>query len=138
MSLSSLLFAEDKIDDPAPANVWTGAATVFEDLPFLTAGVLECVREDRHRAELARIVHLPRERNYGIGAPFGSERNRAKRVAENISEESHLARIFRRGIPSTKRVVLLDRSSTEPLRVRGRIETKSRELKKRVLAREGT
>ena|GEM_PF-6097124 len=64
-----LLLAEYQVHNPAPANVWAGTAAVGEDVGVLASRVLERVRENRHRGELARLVHLAGERQSGIGVP---------------------------------------------------------------------
>src|SRR5947209_3886742 len=67
---------EDEVDDPAPADVTGGgsggtrggfprpkarSAAMVEDLRVLAPGVLQRVGQDRHRGELAGVVHLPGE-----------------------------------------------------------------------------
>src|SRR5439155_3798683 len=53
---------EQQIDDPAAADVrGVRVATVIQDVRVLGPGVLDRVGEDRHRAEVAGLVHLPGE-----------------------------------------------------------------------------
>jgi hypothetical protein len=53
----------------------------------ITPRVLQCVRENGHRGELARVVHLTRERHRGVSAPIRRERDRAERIAEDVAEQ---------------------------------------------------
>src|SRR4051794_39286172 len=69
------------IEHPAPADVdAVRAAAVRQHLLVVAPGVLERVREDRHRAELARLVHLSRQCSRRLGPPPGVELDRAERV----------------------------------------------------------
>jgi hypothetical protein len=60
---------------------------VHEYLFVFAPGVLECVCENRHRTEVARVVHLPRDGNGGVGAPSGIERHRAEPVLEDVAHK---------------------------------------------------
>ena len=53
-------FAEHQIDHPAAANVRPRPAAVVEDVVAVAPGVLERVGQDRHRGEVAGVVHLRR------------------------------------------------------------------------------
>ena len=53
--------AKYEVHDPAPANVWTGTATVSQHVLVVAPGVLERIRENGHRGELPHLVHLARE-----------------------------------------------------------------------------
>src|SRR5205814_1771507 len=58
---------ENEVNHPAAADVnLVRIAAVVEDVVVVAARVLERVREDRHRPELARIVHLPGEGKRGV------------------------------------------------------------------------
>ena len=81
-----LLFAENPVHNPAPANMRASTATVVEDVRVVTPGVLERVREDRHGAEVPRLVHLAREHQRGVGAPGREEPNPAERIAEDLTK----------------------------------------------------
>src|SRR5262249_11419282 len=76
-----LLLAEHEIDDPAPADVRTRSAAMVEDGRVVAPGVLECVSEDRYRAEVARLVHPMSQRNRGVRAPLRGKLDRPERVA---------------------------------------------------------
>src|SRR5215207_5730262 len=84
------LFPQDEIDDPAPTNVRSRPAAVVQYGRFLAPGVLERVREDRHRAEVARLVHLTRQRHRGVRSPRRGEPDRPKRIAEDVAEYDRL------------------------------------------------
>ena len=60
---------------------------MVEDGSILAAGVLECVREYGHRAEVAALVHLRRDGHGGVGAPRGGAGNRPEGIAEDVAEE---------------------------------------------------
>jgi hypothetical protein len=68
---------QHQIAHPAPANVRARFAAVVQHLFVFARGILECVRENGHRAKVARFVHLPRDSNGGVGAPRAIERERA-------------------------------------------------------------
>lgn len=80
--------AQEKIDYPTPANVFARLSAVVQDVVMVAPGVLKGVRENGHHAEVARLVHLGGERNGGVGAPERGEADRAKRVTENVVEQS--------------------------------------------------
>jgi hypothetical protein len=64
-----LLLAEYQIYNPAPTDVRTRASAVVEDLGVFAPGVLECVGQNRHGREVARIVHLAGEGDDCVSAP---------------------------------------------------------------------
>lgn len=80
--------AKNLIDNPAPPNVGAIAAAVGEDVSVVAAGILEGVRENGHVPEIPGIVHLRRNPDSRIASPGGIEAHRAKRVAEDISEQT--------------------------------------------------
>src|SRR5215207_7369383 len=87
------LLAEYEIDDPAPANVRRGGvAAVREDVVGVAARVLKRVGQYRHRAEVARIIHLPCEGNGGVSPPPREEGDRAEGVAEDVAEDHDVLR----------------------------------------------
>jgi hypothetical protein len=56
---SLLNLAEYEIDGPAPTDVHCrSVAAVGEDIVAVAPGVLKCVGENGHSAEVARLVHL--------------------------------------------------------------------------------
>jgi hypothetical protein len=76
---------------PADVNpLWVAA--VVEDVGAVTPRVLKGVGEDRHGAKVARLVHLRRERDSGVGAPFRMEVYRPERVTYDVAEEVWYAR----------------------------------------------
>src|SRR5262249_42901123 len=87
----SSAFAQHEIDDPAPANMRGSCiAAVVQDIFVLASGVLKGIGQNRHRAEVARIVHLLRESNDSVSLPRSSEGNRAKGITEYFTEEGGL------------------------------------------------
>jgi hypothetical protein len=88
-----LLFAEYQIDNPTTPDVFAGVTAVVEDVVVVAPGILKCVSEDRHRGELASVVHLLGESNGGVSAPFIRERDWSERVAQNATDHS---RMFKR------------------------------------------
>jgi hypothetical protein len=52
--------AEEKINNPTFADVNDLNAAVSENCFVFASGVLKCISEDGHGAEIARIIHLPR------------------------------------------------------------------------------
>jgi hypothetical protein len=83
----TLRFAQDRINYPTPANVRPRAATVVQNVVVVAPGVLECVRENGHRAEVARLVHLARDCQNSVGLPFTVERGGAERVSKHFAEQ---------------------------------------------------
>ena len=71
----------------------TGPAVVQHFL-VIAPGVLKCIRQDRHRAEVARVVHLTRESENCVGAPGRGEGEGAKRAAEDVAEKRNLCRLL--------------------------------------------
>ena len=61
------------VDDPAAADVRPVGAAVAQHARVLAAGVLQGVRENRHRAELAGVEHLTGEADGRLGSPAGIE-----------------------------------------------------------------
>jgi hypothetical protein len=85
------LFPQHQIHNPTAANVRrVGVSAVVEDVLVFAPGVLKCVGENGHRTEVARLVHLPRERNRGVGAPRRRERDRAERIPEDVAQDRGL------------------------------------------------
>src|ERR1700740_2235888 len=78
---------EARIDAPAASNVWFRPPAVRQDRFIGTACIFEGIGEDRHRREVAGVVHLLRQREYGGGAPLWLKRDGAKRVAKNVMEQ---------------------------------------------------
>src|SRR5687768_11817137 len=75
-------------------------AAVVKDVVAVTARVLERVGEDRHRAEVARLVHLTSESESGVGAPLreegdGTERERPDDLTEEVAMRGALSRVRR-------------------------------------------
>lgn len=56
-----LLLAEHQVHHPTSADVWPRSAAVVEDIGVVAPGVLKGVRQDRHGAEVAGVVHLLRQ-----------------------------------------------------------------------------
>ena len=67
--------------------MWPGAPTVLEKLFVRAPCILERIGQDRHRAEIARLVHLTRQREGSVGAPCRSKCDRAEWVAEDVAQE---------------------------------------------------
>jgi hypothetical protein len=82
-----------------PTNVFTRLPAVVQKVLVVAPGVLECVREDRHRAELAGVVHLASQRQRGIRAPLRGEADRAEWGAEDVAHEVSLGFCLARPLP---------------------------------------
>jgi hypothetical protein len=63
---------------------------VGQHLGVVAAGFFQRVGQDRHRADVTRLVHLARQYEGGAGAPFGRKRNGAERVADDVAEPPDL------------------------------------------------
>src|SRR5437660_4357321 len=86
------LLSQHQINRPAASDVnLLRVAAVREDIVAVAAGVLQRVRQNRHRAELARLVHGAREGNRGIRAPLRGEGYGAERVPEDVAQEIALS-----------------------------------------------
>src|SRR5207248_1564906 len=72
---------------PAAADVRPAPAAVVQDVRVLAARVLEGVGQDRHGAELPRLVHLPGEFDGRGRAPGRVEYDGPERVAEDVADE---------------------------------------------------
>jgi len=59
---------------------------MVEDVGVFAPGVLQGVGQDRQDREVARLVHLPGERDRRGRALLRVERDRAERVAEDVAE----------------------------------------------------
>ena len=70
------------IDNPAPADVRPGAATVGEDVLVVAPGVLQRVGQDGHGRVVAGVVHLSGDGDDGTGEPGRIEGDGAGGVAE--------------------------------------------------------
>src|SRR5262245_53900998 len=93
-SVASFL-PQHEVNHPAAANVnLLGIAAVVEHLVIVAASVLKCIRENRHGAELSRLVHLFREGNGGVCAPRWGERDRVEGVAEDVTQYRCLVLAF--------------------------------------------
>jgi hypothetical protein len=57
----TLLLAQYQIDNPTATNVLIRIATVVQHIVVVASGILESVGKNRHRAEVSRFVHLPRQ-----------------------------------------------------------------------------
>src|SRR6266508_2687626 len=74
-----LLLAEYQVHHPAPADMRrVRVATMREYLVAVASGVLQRVGQDRHRREVARLVHLPGEGEGGVCTPRRGERHRPR------------------------------------------------------------
>ena len=81
----SLALPQHAIDDLAAAYVdLVRVAAVVQDRGIFAAGVLQGVREDRHRAEVAGVVHRPRDADGGGGLPAGIEGDGAEGIAKDV------------------------------------------------------
>src|SRR6187551_1642442 len=83
------LFTQNEIHHPAPADVRRGrVAAVVQYVLVVAAGILERVREKRHRAEVPRLVHPAGELHRGRRAPLWRERDRLKWVADDVPKNA--------------------------------------------------
>ena len=79
---------QHQIDHPAAANVRPRPAAVVEDVGVVAPGVLQRVGQDRHRGEVAGLVHLPaRARRRWTVRQLGVEGDGAEGVAEDVAED---------------------------------------------------
>src|SRR5437870_5229690 len=78
---------EYQIDDPAAANVdLLRVAAMSQHIVAVAPGVLQRVRQDRHRREVPALVH-PAGDGHGRGrAPLRREYNRPERVAHDVTQ----------------------------------------------------
>ncbi len=83
-----LCLPQDQIDDPAAADVEVVLiAAVTENGGVFATGILKRVRENRHRVEIASIVHRLREADGGGGSPVRIEDDGTERVAKDVAKE---------------------------------------------------
>src|SRR5687768_6225082 len=68
-----LRLAEDQIDHPTAADVRPVDPAVGQDVRAVAPGLFEGVGQDRHRAEVPGLVHLPGEADGGRSEPAGVE-----------------------------------------------------------------
>src|SRR5206468_3038012 len=87
------LLAENEVRDPAPADVRPAAAAVVEDVRAVAATVLQRVGHNRHRTEVARLVHLPRQDRGGVSPPRGVEGDGSEWVGNDVVEEPQVQRL---------------------------------------------
>src|SRR5262249_18959317 len=110
--------AQQKIDDPAPADMLAWMATVPEDVGVVAARFFQGVGQDGHVAEVAAVVH-PWGHGHGEaavpGQDGGVEGYGAERVAEDAAEHPGLVLPFRGlyGVPGR-----LDNGLRQPFGVR--------------------
>src|SRR5688500_3464410 len=88
VSLPSRL-AENEINHPAPADVYLlRVAAVRQHVAAVAPRALQRVGQDRHRAEVTRLVHLPREGNRGGPPPRRSNATGRKGFGPTSSRAS--------------------------------------------------
>jgi hypothetical protein len=63
---------------------------VVQDVRVVATGILKSIGQNRHRREIARIVHLLGEGEDGGGEPGGIEADGAEGVAEDVTQQIHL------------------------------------------------
>jgi hypothetical protein len=84
-------FVQHEIDDPTAANVGLLlVAAMGENVGVFATRILERIRKNRHRVEVAGIVDRGRNADGGGGSPHGIEGDRAERIAEDVVSESEL------------------------------------------------
>jgi hypothetical protein len=62
-------------------------AAVHQHLLVFAPSVLKRISESVHRPEIARIIHLARESNGGIGTPRGIKHHRLKGIIHHVADD---------------------------------------------------
>src|SRR5579883_462014 len=90
----TLRFSQERINYPAAANMLAGETAVVEDVGIVAPGVLKCVGQNRHRGEVAGVVHLLDKRDNGRCEPQRVKGDAAKWIADDVAQNRALCLLF--------------------------------------------
>src|SRR5262249_27645120 len=82
-----IAFSEEHVDHPASTQVLGRGSAMVEHILTYAAGVLQCVRQDRHISVVLRVVNVACHRDNEPTLPDGdslSEGDRAEGIAEDF------------------------------------------------------
>lgn len=67
---------------------------VVQDVFAVATGILQRIGQNRHCAEIARLVHQGGQRQRSVSPPGRREKHRAEGIAEDVVNECNLDRVF--------------------------------------------